>query len=415
MSNIIHLEEKRETLPFHVYHRTLFEFDMNGILKETVIHGIKYIPKIGPLLSVIVKLFWPNNQADIWKSIVERLTEYVEERIINAIRGILLGDIAQLKGKIESVEAAFKDHPGSVEARDLYMSVNVILDSIHLKFTTFEHRYNYEILPLYSTTIMLQLMYWTMGIERKDDIGLTANQVNEIKHNIDKLAKQADVYIKNLQEVEVEKRINTSDISRVATDVMDAHYYCGMHGMEYLEIAHHVHQHETLSKGFYPTTLCYSTLFGYNTSNARIMAFKDESERTQPLKPDLTAGKYNPIKLITGNIVRIGGAPRVGGIGITFENGESYHQGTRSQELTTIDLKGRIITSIETWGTDALDELMFTLNDGTLFRVGERYSQNYHKFYADGHYIAGIFLSSDRSELAGQAANICLTFHRKTD
>lgn len=414
MNELIYSKKDGELIPYHVYNRTLFEFDMNGILKDAIINGVKLIPKIGPLLSLIIRLFWRDNQADIWKAMVERLKEYVEERIINAIRGILMGDIAQLKGKIESVEAAFEDHPGSVEARDLYMGVNVILDSVHLKFTTFGHDYNYQILPLYSTTVMLQLMYWTMGIERKDDIGLTDNQVKEIQYNIDRSVEHADIYIKNLHEVEVEKRINNSDVSHVATNVMDAHYYCGMHGLEYLEIIHHLHQYRTLGKGFYPTTLCYSTLFGYNTSQARIMAFKDESERTQPLKPDMIGERYNQIKSMTGYIVRIGNAPRVGGIEITFENGDTYHQGTWSREATpTIVLNGRVIKSIETWGTDALDELMFTLNDGTLFRIGERYSHNYHKFYADGHYISGIFLSSDRRELAGQAANICIMFHRK--
>ena len=92
-----------------------------------------------------------------------------------------------------------------------------------------------------------------------------------------------------------------------------------MHGLEYLEIIHHLHQYRTLGKGFYPTTLCYSTFFGYNTSQARIMAFKDESERTQPLKPDMIGERYNQIKSMTSYIVRIGNAPRVGGIEITFE------------------------------------------------------------------------------------------------
>ena len=47
---------------------------------------------------------------------------------------------------------------------------------------------------------MLQLMYWTMGIERKDDIGLTDNQVKEIQYNIDRSVEHADIYIKNLHE-----------------------------------------------------------------------------------------------------------------------------------------------------------------------------------------------------------------------
>jgi hypothetical protein len=401
-------------IPYNTYNRSLFEFDWNGILKDSIINGVKFIPKIGPYLSLIMKLFWRDSQTDIWKTIVEHLKAYVEERIITTIRGILLGEIAQLQGKIASVEAAFTDHPGTVEARELYMSVNVILDSIHLKFTTFEHGHNYQILPLYSTTVMLQLMYWTMGIERKNEIGLSDHQVKEIQHNIDTLVEHAEKYITAMYEKELDNQLNTSEPHNIATNIMNVHYHCGMHGMEYLEIIRNVHNNGSLGKGFYPTTLCYSTLFGYNTSQARIMALKDESDRIQPLKPDLINGRYNQIKSITGYDVRIRNAPRVGGIEITFENGNTYHQGTRSGESRTIELGDRVIQSIETWGTDALDELMFTLDDGTLFRVGQRYSQNYHKFYADGHYIAGIFLSSDRRELAGQAANICIMFHRKS-
>ena len=78
---------------------------------------------------------------------VEQLKEYVEERIINAIRGILMGDIAQLKGKIESWKPLLKSSRFS-RGQNLYMGVNIILDSIHLKFTTFRHDYNYQILPL---------------------------------------------------------------------------------------------------------------------------------------------------------------------------------------------------------------------------------------------------------------------------
>ncbi|MGK0600295.1 insecticidal delta-endotoxin Cry8Ea1 family protein [Yokenella regensburgei] len=403
-----------QLIPYNTYNRSQFEFDWNGILKDSIINGVKFIPKIGPYLSLIMKLFWRDSQTDIWKTIVEHLKAYVEERIITAIRGILLGDIAQLQGKITSVEAAFTDHPGTPEARDLYMSVNVILDSIHLKFTTFEHGHNYQILPLYSTTAMLQMMYWTMGIERKSEIGLSEHQVSEIQHNLDTLVKHAEKYITELYATELENQIRTSGAQSVATNVMNVHYHCGMHGMEYLEMIRNVYNSGSLGKGFYPTTLCYSTLFGYNTSQARIMALKKESERVQPLKPDLINGRYNQIKSITGYDVRIGNAPRVGGIEITFENGSTYHQGTRSGESKTVALNGRVIQSIETWGTDALDELMFTLDDGTQFKVGQRYSQNYHKFYADGHYIAGLFLSSDRRELVGQAANICIMFHRKT-
>ncbi|QGH60543.1 insecticidal delta-endotoxin Cry8Ea1 family protein [Serratia proteamaculans] len=414
MMSLIKSENTNQMIPYNTYNRSVFEFDWNGVVKDTIINGVGFIPEIGPYLSFIISLFWRDTQVNIWSSIVERLKEYVEERIVTAIRGILLGEMAQLQGKIASVEAAFTDHPGSVEARDLYMSVNVILDSVHLQFTTFERKHNYQILPLYSTTILLQLMYWTMGIERRKEIGLNDNQVNEIQHNIDTLTKHAEEYISDLYSVELETQFNISTPRNIATNVMNVHYHCGIHGMEYLEIVRNVHKNGTIGKSFYPKTLCYSTLFGYNTSQARIMALKDESERVQPIKPNMINGRYNQIKSITGYDVRIGNTPRVGGIEITFENGDTYHQGSRSGESKTIELNGRVIKSIETWGTDALDELMFTLDDGTLFKVGQRYSQNYHKFYADAHYIAGIFLSSDRRELVGQAANICIMFHRIT-
>lgn len=414
MRNEIISEHNRDIIPYNVYNRSQFEFDWNGLLKDSIINGIGFIPEIGPYLSTIVALFWRESQVDIWSAIVEHLKAYVEERIITVIRGVLLGEIAQLQGKIASVEAAFKDHPGTEESRTLYMEVNVILDSVHLQFTSFEHEHNYQILPLYSTTVMLQLMYWTMGIERKNDIGLSDHQVTEIQHNIDTVVKHADKYISALYQKELDNQLSSSEPHNIATNIMNVHYHCGIHGVEYLEIIRNVYSNGSIGKGFYPTTLCYSTLFGYNTSQARMMALKDESDRTQPLKPNLINGRYNQIKSITGYDVRIGNAPRVGGIEITFENGNAYHQGTRSNESRTIELNGRVVKSIETWGTDALDELMFTLDDGTHFKIGQRYSKNYHKFYADGHYIAGLFLSSDRRELVGQAANICIMFHRKT-
>lgn len=415
MNNITEYSNTAAIVPYNVYATSAFEFDWDSsaILKQAVLKGISFIPYVGDYLSSIIDFFWKDQERDIWQEILGRVQQLIEENVLKAIKGILLGDIAELKGKIASVVAALQDQPGTPEAKSLFMSVSVHLDSVQRKFTTFDHKTNYHILPMYSATALMQIMYWTMGIERKDDIGLNSNEVGQLQRNIDLLVKHVEGYIQGIYDTELEIQYNDSAPNTVANNVMYVHGYCRVHGLEYTEIIQNIQKNGSNTKGLYLKTLSYSTFFGWPTSQARILALKDEINMPEPFKPKLVNGRINQIKSVKGFIRRIGGALRVGGLEVTFENGNKYKQGTVTGESSSIDLNGCVIETIETWGNGAIDEAKFTLSDGRTLTVGQRYSTNYRKFALEGHYISGIFIANDRSELVGQAANICVSYHQK--
>ncbi|MCK3668750.1 hypothetical protein [Photorhabdus noenieputensis] len=114
--------------------------------------------------------------------------------------------------------------------------------------------------------------------------------------------------------------------------------------------------------------------------------------------------------------MRIGGAPRVGGLTVVFDDGSSHRLGTISGETASISLNGSRITSLEVWGNGAVDQAVFTLSDGRSLSFGAPGTSRYRKFYVgESHYIAGIYLSSDYSPLAGQAANIAVSYQLIND
>lgn len=162
-------------------------------------------------------------------------------------------------------------------------------------------------------------------------------------------------------------------------------------------------------------TLSYSEVFDRPTNKTKIQALIEDDNMVAPLKPAWLGDNYAQIQSLVGYIVRIGNAPRLGGLGITFTDGSSYYIGTLSRESRSVELKGSVITCIETWGSGAIDEALFTLSDGRTFSFGERYSYNYWRFEAPGHYIAGLYLASDEPSLCGQAAGIMASYHLRND
>ncbi|EEP95879.1 hypothetical protein yaldo0001_18350 [Yersinia aldovae ATCC 35236] len=301
-----------------------------------------------------IGFFWKDQERDIWQEILGRVQQLIEENVLKAIKGILLGDIAELKGKIASVVAALQDHPGTPEAKSLFMSVSVHLDSVQRKFTTFDHKTNYHILPMYSATALMQIMYWTMGIERKDDIGLNSNEVGQLQRNINLLVTHVEDYIHEIYDTELEIQYNDSAPNTVANNVMYVHGYCRVHGLEYTEIIQSIQKNGSNTQGLYSTILSYSTFFGWPTSQARILALKDEINMPEPFKPKLINGRINQIKSVKSYIRRIGGALRVGGLEITFENGSKYSQGTVTGEFSSIDLNG---VSLKQWKLGVVAQL----------------------------------------------------------
>ncbi|PHM28989.1 insecticidal delta-endotoxin Cry8Ea1 family protein [Xenorhabdus budapestensis] len=405
-----------DVMPMDLYAMSTpdYEWDMSSIIKDAVIGGIGFIPGPGPAISFLLGLFWPQQKDNTWEQILQKVEQMIENAVLQTIKGILNGEVQEIKGKMEHVESMLKNSPGSQESHDAYMFLARYLVSVDERFKSFDNRTNYQILPMYTNTIMLQIPYWKMGIEKKKDIGLTDIEVNELKELIDKLVGKAKNYIHTMYTNEYNDAINTSTAESVTNNLLSVRGYCLLHGLECIELIEHI-QNNSLESGFYPKIISYSTVFDRPTNKMRIQALTEDDAMQEPFKPSLINGKYNKIQSLIGYVQRIGNAPRVGGIKITFTNGSSYILGTVTSETSSIELNDSVIESLEVWGNGAVDEALFKLSDGRLLRIGERYAKKYRKYAVDHHYIAGICLASDEPSLAGQAAGIAVSYHMMAD
>lgn len=386
-----------------------YEYDIASILKTTIISGAAAIPVVGSVFSYLIDIFWPSEKSNLWEQILSKVEEMIESANLKTIQGILLGDINEIKVKIFNANKIIDENPGSSEAHDSFIRLAEYLEGKDQKFRSFDDKTNYQILPMYSLTLILQFVFWKRGLEERKDISLTDIEYNEIKRFLEETITSATSYINGMYEREYKNAINSASADSIANDILSVRGHCLLHGVETLEILEHL-QNNPINSSFTPKTISYSTLFDRATSKSKILALTPDNKMTQPLKPDWIGNTYNKIRAIKGYVQRIGGAPRVGGLEINFIDGQSYQLGTRTGENLTSELGDAFIVSIEVWGYGAVDKIIFTYSDGKTFTFGETPTSNYRKFSVDGHCISGIFMASDESSLAGQAAGIMVSY-----
>lgn len=386
-------------------------WDFADIAKKTLINGLGFVPGPGPLLSAIAAIFWPIAKPDIWAEFAEKIAELIDVKIAESLNGILSGDITHAQARIKTVAELLSANPGSLEAHSAYNNLAEDLDGLDVKFMAFSDEINHQVLPLLSITLLMQISYWTMGLERSGEIGLSATDQSKLRGIIDRTQERAGRHITTLYKKVLNKALQDSQVENVANNVMAAHGYYRLHGIEYIELWEQIIAKKSLAGKVLINTISYSTFFGRQTARARMQALKSEAQLLPPLKPTRTENNTtNKIALIEGLEVRIGTALRVGGLSITFEDGNAYTLGAGSK-AGSITVGNSELTSLEAWGNGAIDKLVFTLSDGRTLSVGARSSDNYMKFSAgELHAISGIYLSNDAPALAGQAANIAVSY-----
>lgn len=391
-------------------------WDFAEIIKKTVTNGLSFIPGPGPLLSSLATIFWPAQKPDVWAEFAEKIAGLIDTKIMESINGLLSGDIAQIQARMETVSGLMSSDLGSPETRSAYNNLAEDMDGLDKKFMAFSDEINHQILPLLSITALLQITYWITGLERSSEIGLSDTDIKKLRGLVSRAKTRVDAHVSKLYDNVLTKALLDSDATTVANNVMAAHGYYRLHGMEYIELTDKLVKSESLAKKQSVHTISYSTFFGRQTANARLQALKPESMMPPPLKPTLTNTQaFNKIASITGLQVDIGGVPRVGGITVVFESGDAYTMG-KGRTAGTFEIGESEITSLEVWGRNAVDKMTFTLTDGRTFSIGERGADIYEKLYAgSAHAIAGIYLSNDAPALAGQAAAIAVSYRMISD
>ncbi|KAG5875922.1 hypothetical protein JTB14_031166 [Gonioctena quinquepunctata] len=419
---LVHCGHKNNQYPWYDKLEGSWELkiDINAIAKKLVVFGVSKIPKVGEVLSSLIEFFWPDTEEpSIWDQIKDQVKDLVDTKTNEAIRGILGGDIRHIKERILLLKQDLKRHQ-NVDAH--FMNIAEDLIGFEKKFALAKEdnssygEINYFILPLYSTMVTLKLAFYEFGILNQEDIGLTHEHVQRLKDYSERLVNGPEGAVHHIIEVLNERllhELNTCNPDHVFDALATVRTFCALNGTEYLAYWKDLLIHPGAEKKPYNDAISYSKVFGRPTPiQARQIVPVDPE---QPLTPKLIDGKRNKIDGVDVWMWRINngrGKPKIGGLKVYFENGDTYEMGGWSSEKHYIYFKGAVCTRLSAWGDGALDGLEFAFSDGRVISVGTKSEAHgiQESFELENHHIAGIYLGNDVGGLGGQAANITVSY-----
>ncbi|XP_019870560.1 uncharacterized protein LOC109599063 [Aethina tumida] len=404
-----------------------FEFDLNinNVLRELVSTGIKYVPYVGAGLSFLVKTFWPEQKKSVWEQVKDQVSVLVDKKIQDAIDALLAGDISQYKSRIETVVEEIESKNG---APVHYMNIAQDLIGFENKFIFSKShpdykKINYNLLPMYSHVIHMKLMYYLIGVDQKDKIGLSTENVEDIKKYADKLLNHSEngafAYVKKVYKEQVDNCYDTVDVRGFYNSMMSTRSYVAVNGLEYIPIWDFMLKNPSVKEPkIYNDAISYSIYHGRQTSDLARVASPEE--QAEPLTPRLIDGKRNKIKSVVVYIWRINsgqGQPKIGGLKVNFEDGKEYMMGRSNSENRTIEWKNAKLVKLSVWGYGALDLLTFKFSDGREETVGTNDNSRGEvtHFELEKHHIVGMVLANDFSSTAGQANNIAVSYQLTVD
>ncbi|XP_049823475.1 uncharacterized protein LOC109599064 [Aethina tumida] len=404
-----------------------FEFDLsiNNVLRELVATGIKYVPYVGAGLSFLVKTFWPEHKKSVWEQVRDNVSILVDQKILDAINALLSGDISQYKSRIQTVveEIASKGN-ASVH----YMNIAQDLIGFENKFIFSQShpdykKINYSLLPMYSYVIHMKLLFYLIGVDQRDKIGLSNENVEDIKKYANKLLNDSDngafAYIKKVYKEQVDNCYNTVDVRGFYNSMMSTRCYVAINGLEYVPIWDFMLKNPTTKDPkIYNDAISYSIYHGRQTSD--LVKVSSPEDQAEPLTPRLIGGKRNKIRSVVVYIWRINsgkGQPKIGGLKVIFEDGKEYMMGQSNIENKTIEWNNAKLVKLSVWGLGALDLITFKFSDGREETVGTNDDSRGEvtHFELEKHHIVGLVLANDFSSTGGQANNIAVSYQLNYD
>ncbi len=403
---------ERAEVEFYARAISMGDWDYSAIIKSSVMFGLGQIPVVGKALSTIVGLFWPKNEKDVWQKSLDELRAYIDSQVLDAIRGILNGELNEIQVKMRYVTDLLENSPGSPEAYTEYKNLQFYLVGKDEKFKSFDDLTNYKLMPMYASMILLQATYWKMGIDKKDQIKLTDIDVSSLEGHIRGLADSSRKYIDHTYETELDRTYENSNPAEVANNMFAVRGYSLLHGVEAVEIVKNIRDLD-FDKRFNINVISYSMAVGKITGGMIAQALTPDSDMNPPLCPAIFGQIANKISKIIGyNGPQINSLYRIGGLEVIYENGDSYMVGERSGRAEVFELKGALIKMVEMRYQGLMDEVKFTLSDGRVMQVGQGESYSgYRKFEVEGHYVSGVFLDRDRSTYSGRTSTGSVSFN----
>ncbi|XP_056629998.1 uncharacterized protein LOC130440721 isoform X2 [Diorhabda sublineata] len=273
---------------------------------------------------------------------------------------------------------------------------------------------NYFLLPMYSAVVNMKILFYQFGIVNQAKLELTNDNINMLKMWMNTLIEDKDGAVQYINKVFVDQyylEYETCFPDIVYNSMAAVRQYCALNGFEYIDYWRSILKDPFTTKKPYNTAISYSTHFSRPTPLlAREMI---PIEVSCPLQPKLINGRRNKMIGITVAIFRSSrNIPKIQGMVIHYENGDSINLGEASSETIPIDFKGAYLKKLTVWGCNALDMFEFLFTDGRTASCGSNVdSANVNNvFELDYHHIAGIMITNDATGLKGQSASISVSY-----
>jgi len=398
-------------------------------MKTIVMEGVSKIPYVGSFLSVIIGMFWTTGQVDLnnlWQKCLNEIQLMIDQALLKQLQDILAANINETAKKIDYVNQLIEAN-GFAATKDNYMDlIGSYLVGLEENFKrsldSETGRTAYSILPLFSTTVSLQMQYYGFGYDYKKEFGLTDQELNEIKIAMDSLYKDASQYVKDMATwVDDDAYDYGGDMFN---NVMGARGFVGIHGFEHLKLWDKIHHDRSANVIIdHLNVVSYSQRVGIATYDSDMLASGTPDEIGQPLCPAIVGDHRNRIKSIDGWASKeMYYHNRVGGFKVTYENGNTVTVGINQSSGTkppkSINFNGAYITKIESSFEDAqpyhaLNFIRFHLSDKRTYVLGDPNCKVDEKkdFELDGHFICGIFADyNDQVQTDPKACCFCVAY-----
>ncbi|MCT8250174.1 insecticidal delta-endotoxin Cry8Ea1 family protein [Proteus faecis] len=185
-----------------------------------IIHyGISQIPVVGGVLSTIFGLLWPTDKEDIWSTIKQEVQSLINEDIQEDDWDRLVAAVSELQDKVSFINDQLINAQYDTAGPEL-MTVVVDIVGIEENFKIKGTNFKYAFAPLFVAVMNLKIALYLEGIKYSNELGLTQDQVNQLK-----LLLQSDVQCSKSYLSPINSEIGSTYLNNIQTYFSVKLYY----------------------------------------------------------------------------------------------------------------------------------------------------------------------------------------------
>ncbi|XP_072384936.1 uncharacterized protein [Diabrotica undecimpunctata] len=391
--------------------------DINSIAKYFIPFGVGKISEINMDFKSLENFFWSKGGESVWDKITKQITFLLNEATQKRIQQILREDILHVKDNLNILQTQIKTFQPSVVKAEFFIQLAEQLVFLEKKFSDCgdsDINLNFYLLPLYTATVNFKVILYTIACKRHREVGLNDEQIGRILQFSEKLIDDpylgAVAHITKTFEDKFHLEYRTCDQELIYNILATVRTWCGINGEEYVPFWRALLDKK--QKNVYNDVITYSTYFGRPSPQLYYQLVTDDvSPPLQPRKINEKRNVMNGIYVYIWRTATNEGAPKIGGLKIMYQNGDSVETGKATGESNYMDLKKAFLKKVIVWGGEGINCIEFYLSNGKVQYFGTKEgSPNSAKFKLLGHKIVGLCMKTDIPGSNGQAVNIAVAF-----